>query len=101
MMQFTHTAPPPPPLHPNNGHGLGLGLFLDVGAARPWPGSFPTPSLSSSSKISLGNLNSTGCMEQLLVHCANAIEANDATLTQQILWVLNNIAPPTGTRTSA
>ncbi|CAN6176045.1 unnamed protein product [Urochloa humidicola] len=106
MMQFTHTAPPPPPLHPNVGHGgLGLGLFLDVVAgapraaasARPWPGttttSFPT---ASSSKISLGNLNSTSCMEQLLVHCANAIEANDATLTQQILWVLNNIAPPDG-----
>ncbi|CAD6217412.1 unnamed protein product [Miscanthus lutarioriparius] len=97
MMQFTHTAPPPPPLHPN-GHagGLGLGLFLDVRAPRaargPWPGSFPTPA----SKISLGNLNSTSCMEQLLVHCANAIEANDATLTQQILWVLNNIAPPDG-----
>jgi hypothetical protein len=35
-------------------------------------------------------------MEQLLVHCANAIEANDATLTQQILWVLNNIAPADG-----
>lgn len=35
-------------------------------------------------------------MEQLLVHCANAIETNDATLTQQILWVLNNIAPPDG-----
>ncbi|CAN6199645.1 unnamed protein product [Urochloa humidicola] len=106
MMQFTHTAPPPPPLHPNVGHGgLGLGLFLDVVAgapraaasARPWPGTttsgFPT---ASSSKISLGNLNSTSCMEQLLVHCANAIEANDATLTQQILWVLNNIAPPDG-----
>lgn len=94
MMQFTHTAPPPPPLHPNGHGGLGLGLFLDVGAprARPWPGSFPTPA----SKISLGNLNSTSCMEQLLVHCANAIEANDATLTQQILWVLNNIAPPDG-----
>lgn len=89
MMQFTHTAPPP--LHPTNGHGgggLGLGLFLDVGGG-PWP---PL----SSSKISLGNLNTTGCMEQLLVHCANAIEANDATLTQQILWVLNNIAPPDG-----
>ncbi|KAJ8765476.1 hypothetical protein K2173_014598 [Erythroxylum novogranatense] len=35
-------------------------------------------------------------MEQLLVHCANAIENNDATLAQQILWVLNNIAPPDG-----
>lgn len=35
-------------------------------------------------------------MEQLLVHCANAIETNDATLAQQILWVLNNTAPPDG-----
>ncbi|KAJ7952776.1 scarecrow-like protein 32 [Quillaja saponaria] len=35
-------------------------------------------------------------MEQLLVHCANAIESNDATLAQQILWVLNNIATPDG-----
>ena len=35
-------------------------------------------------------------MEQLLVHCANAIEANDVTLAQQLLWVLNNIAPPDG-----
>ncbi|KAE8772699.1 transcription factor containing protein, GRAS family [Hordeum vulgare] len=98
MMQFTHAAVTAPPLYPNGHHGLGLGLFLDVGAprARPWPaaGSFPT--LPPSSKISLGNLNSAGCMEQLLVHCANAIEANDATLTQQILWVLNNIAPADG-----
>ncbi|KAL5197617.1 hypothetical protein ABZP36_001129 [Zizania latifolia] len=100
MMQFTHTAPhPPPDLHPN-GYGLGLGLYLDVGEKRgaawqPWAAGswFPTP---PPSKISLGNLNSTGCMEQLLVHCANAIEANDATLTQQILWVLNNIAPADG-----
>lgn len=35
-------------------------------------------------------------MEQLLVHCANAIETNDATLAQQILWILNNIAPADG-----
>ncbi|KAF9682422.1 hypothetical protein SADUNF_Sadunf05G0107300 [Salix dunnii] len=35
-------------------------------------------------------------MEQLLAHCANAIESNDATLSQQILWVLTNIAPPDG-----
>ncbi|VAH44250.1 unnamed protein product [Triticum turgidum subsp. durum] len=98
-MQFTHAAVTAPPLYPNGHHGLGLGLFLDVGAprARPWPAAgslFPT--LPPSSKISLGNLNSAGCMEQLLVHCANAIEANDATLTQQILWVLNNIAPADG-----
>ncbi|GFQ06265.1 scarecrow-like protein 32 [Phtheirospermum japonicum] len=35
-------------------------------------------------------------MEQLLVHCATAIESNDATLAQQILWVLHNLAPPDG-----
>ncbi|XP_057960325.1 scarecrow-like protein 32 isoform X2 [Malania oleifera] len=35
-------------------------------------------------------------MEQLLLHCADAIESNDATLAQQILWVLNNIATPDG-----
>ncbi|KAM0833201.1 hypothetical protein ACQ4PT_064411 [Festuca glaucescens] len=101
MMQFTHAAVTASPLHPNGAHGLGLGLFLDVGAprARQWPaGGFAStpPPLPTSSKISLGNLNSAGCMEQLLVHCANAIEANDATLTQQILWVLNNIAPSDG-----
>ncbi|KAL4360509.1 hypothetical protein GQ457_04G017330 [Hibiscus cannabinus] len=56
--------------------------------ARPWPGF-----LTSKGVGSFGDAN---CMEQLLVHCANAIESNDATLAQQILWVLNNIAPPDG-----
>ncbi|XWS41798.1 hypothetical protein CRYUN_Cryun17cG0114000 [Craigia yunnanensis] len=56
--------------------------------ARPWPG-FPTSK-------GLGSFGDANCMEQLLVHCANAIESNDATLAQQILWVLNNIAPPDG-----
>lgn len=55
---------------------------------RQWPG-FPTPK-------SIGSFGDANCMEQLLVHCANAIETNDATLAQQILWVLNNIAPPDG-----
>lgn len=55
---------------------------------RPWPG-FP-------SSKALGNFGDANCMEQLLVHCANAIESNDATLAQQILWVLNNIAPADG-----
>ncbi|KAG6774065.1 hypothetical protein POTOM_021414 [Populus tomentosa] len=55
---------------------------------RPWPG-FPT-------SRSLGSFGDANCMEQLLVHCANAIESNNATLSQQILWVLNNIAPPDG-----
>ncbi|KAK2372556.1 protein SHORT-ROOT [Trifolium repens] len=35
-------------------------------------------------------------MEQLLVHCAIAIESNNATLAQQILWVLNNTTPQDG-----
>ncbi|CAL1372030.1 unnamed protein product [Linum trigynum] len=57
--------------------------------ARPWPGLLPTSK-------SFGNFGDANCMEQLLVHCANAIQSNDATLAQQILWVLNNIAPPDG-----
>ncbi|GMH24584.1 hypothetical protein Nepgr_026427 [Nepenthes gracilis] len=56
---------------------------------RPWPGF-----LTSSKE--LGSFGDVNCMEQLLVHCASAIENNDATLSQQILWVLNNIAPPDG-----
>jgi hypothetical protein len=55
---------------------------------RHWPG-FPTSK-------SLGSFGDANCMEQLLVHCANAIESNNATLSQQIVWVLNNIAPPDG-----
>ncbi|KAF8098479.1 hypothetical protein N665_0266s0047 [Sinapis alba] len=35
-------------------------------------------------------------MEQLLLHCATAIDSNDAALTHQLLWVLNNIASPDG-----
>ncbi|CAL9245075.1 unnamed protein product, partial [Arabidopsis halleri] len=57
---------------------------------RPiWPG-------FSSSKSLCGDVN---CMEQLLLHCANAIESNDATLAQQIIWVLNNLASPDGDST--
>ncbi|KNA07180.1 hypothetical protein SOVF_174310 [Spinacia oleracea] len=66
---------------------------------KPWPG-FPTPTsstLSSSSSLNINhNFTDANCMEQLLVHCAQAIENNDATPAQQILWVLNNIAPPDG-----
>ncbi|XP_027348637.1 scarecrow-like protein 32 [Abrus precatorius] len=57
---------------------------------RPWPA---TGFLTSKA---LTNFGDTNCMEQLLVHCANAIETNDVTLAQQILWVLNNIALPDG-----
>lgn len=53
------------------------------------------PSFSSSKSLS-GDAN---CMEQLLLHCANAIESNDATLAQQIIWVLNNLASPDGDST--
>ncbi|CAA7034617.1 unnamed protein product [Microthlaspi erraticum] len=57
---------------------------------RPvWPG-------FSSSKSLSGDAN---CMEQLLLHCANAIESDDATLAQQIIWVLNNLASPDGDST--
>ncbi|CAF2110669.1 BnaC08g48710D [Brassica napus] len=35
-------------------------------------------------------------MEQLLLHCATAIDSNDAALVHQLLWVLNNIASPDG-----
>ncbi|KAL6573024.1 hypothetical protein OROHE_002500 [Orobanche hederae] len=58
--------------------------------ADSWP-DFPTP--KSLSTAGFGNPN---CVEQLLVHCATAIETNDPTLAQQILWVLNNMAPPDG-----
>ncbi|PKU77690.1 scarecrow-like protein 32 [Dendrobium catenatum] len=67
---------------------------------QPWPDFFPSSSSSSSSSKShqLNNLsiNSTACMEQLLAHCAHAIDSHDATLAQQLLWVLHNIAPPDG-----
>jgi len=56
---------------------------------RPWPAGFPTSK-------ALTNFADANCMEQLLLHCANAIQTNDVTLAQQILWVLNNIASPDG-----
>ncbi|XP_002525254.3 scarecrow-like protein 32 [Ricinus communis] len=88
MMQFTET--PPQPLHqitPFSNSTMNKNQIYQ--RTRPWPG-FPT------SKALGNNFGDANCMEQLLVHCANAIESNDATLAQQILWVLNNIAPPDG-----
>ncbi|MCO5568974.1 hypothetical protein L7F22_022678 [Adiantum nelumboides] len=38
----------------------------------------------------LGMSQDAGCLEQLLVYCMTAIENNDATLAQQLVWVLNN-----------
>ncbi|KAJ6740438.1 SCARECROW-LIKE PROTEIN 32 [Salix purpurea] len=83
MMQFTET--PLPPLHQITTPISNPTMNKN----RPWPAGFPTSK-------SLGSFGDANCMEQLLVHCVNAIESNDATLSQQILWVLNNIAPPDG-----
>ncbi|XP_062180973.1 scarecrow-like protein 32 [Phragmites australis] len=35
-------------------------------------------------------------IQQLLLHCAAALESNDVTLAQQAVWVLNNIASSQG-----
>ncbi|KAL5082076.1 hypothetical protein RYX36_010497 [Vicia faba] len=43
----------------------------------------------------LGSLDGT-CIEKLLLHCASALESNDITLAQQVMWVLNNVASPLG-----
>ncbi|MBA0861119.1 hypothetical protein Goshw_024682 [Gossypium schwendimanii] len=84
MMQFSEI----PPLHQIPPFSIPTMNKNHIHRARPWPG-FPTSK-------GLGSFGDANCMEQLLVHCANAIESNDATLAQQILWVLNNIAPPDG-----
>ncbi|XWS29723.1 hypothetical protein CRYUN_Cryun24cG0054800 [Craigia yunnanensis] len=86
MMQFTE--PPSQPLHQITPFSIPTMNKNQIHRARPWPG-FPTSK-------GLGSFGDANCMEQLLVHCANAIESNDATLAQQILWVLNNIAQPDG-----
>lgn len=81
-MQFTETLAPQLLTSMNQKN--------QVHRTRPWPGLLPA---GPKTFTSFGDAN---CMEQLLVHCANAIESNDATLAQQILWVLNNTAPPDG-----
>ncbi|KAF5726431.1 GRAS family transcription factor [Tripterygium wilfordii] len=43
----------------------------------------------------LGSLDGA-CIEKLLLHCASALESNDVTLAQQVMWVLNNIASLVG-----
>ncbi|XP_072955754.1 scarecrow-like protein 32 [Typha angustifolia] len=43
----------------------------------------------------LGSLDGP-CIEKLLLHCAGALEANDITLAQQVMWVLNNVASSHG-----
>lgn len=43
----------------------------------------------------LGSLDGA-CIEKLLLHCASALEQNDVTLAQQVMWVLNNVASSLG-----
>ncbi|GFZ05562.1 GRAS family transcription factor [Actinidia rufa] len=55
----------------------------------------PQTSLSGALKGCLGSLDGA-CIEKLLLHCASALETNDVTLAQQIMWVLNNVASTQG-----
>ncbi|XP_057729481.1 scarecrow-like protein 32 [Arachis stenosperma] len=55
----------------------------------------PHSSLTGALKGCLGSLDGA-CIEKLLLHCASALESNDVTLAQQVMWVLNNVASPTG-----
>ncbi|KAF8414057.1 hypothetical protein HHK36_002056 [Tetracentron sinense] len=63
----------------------------------PSPSIFNTPqsSLSGALKGCLGSLDGA-CIEKLLLHCASALESNDVTLAQQVMWVLNNVASSVG-----
>ena len=51
--------------------------------------------LSGALKGCIGSLDGA-CIEKLLLHCAGALESNDVTLAQQVMWVLNNVASPVG-----
>ncbi|KAE9585651.1 hypothetical protein Lal_00009828 [Lupinus albus] len=55
----------------------------------------PHNPLSGALKGSLVSLDGA-CIEKLLFHCASALESNDITLAQQLMWVLNNVASPLG-----
>lgn len=61
--------------------------------------SLQNPSLRSSISGALtgclSNLDGA-CIEKLLLHCAAAVESNDVTLAQQVMWVLNNVASSLG-----
>ncbi|XP_058072962.1 scarecrow-like protein 32 [Magnolia sinica] len=52
-------------------------------------------SLSGALKGCLGSLDGA-CVEKLLLHCASALETNEVTLAQQVMWVLNNVASSLG-----
>ncbi|WCJ19513.1 GRAS family transcription factor [Euphorbia peplus] len=55
----------------------------------------PQSSISGALKGCLGSLDGA-CIEKLLLHCASALESNDGTLAQQVMWVLNNVASVVG-----
>ncbi|OIT00352.1 PREDICTED: scarecrow-like protein 32 [Nicotiana attenuata] len=55
----------------------------------------PQNSLTGALKGCIGSLDGA-CLEKLLLHCANALENNDVTLAQQVMWVLNNLASSNG-----
>lgn len=55
----------------------------------------PQNSLSGALRGCLGSLDGA-CIEKLLLHCASALESNDVTLAQQVMWVLNNVASSMG-----
>lgn len=55
----------------------------------------PPSSLSGALNGCLGCLDGP-CIEKLLLHCAAALEANDITVAQQVMWVLNNVASANG-----
>ncbi|KAA8526464.1 hypothetical protein F0562_008333 [Nyssa sinensis] len=61
------------------------------------PSLFNTPQSSLSGALT-GCLSSLdgACIEKLLLHCASALESNDVTLAQQVMWVLNNVASSVG-----
>ncbi|XP_024544610.1 scarecrow-like protein 32 [Selaginella moellendorffii] len=53
---------------------------------------WPLSGLSVRGISILRGSNDAACVEQLLLHCATALESSDTTFAQQIMWVLNNIA---------
>ncbi|KAK4368471.1 hypothetical protein RND71_012263 [Anisodus tanguticus] len=55
----------------------------------------PQTSLAGALKGCIGSLDGA-CLEKLLLHCASALENNDVTLAQQVMWVLNNLASSNG-----
>ncbi|KAF5948432.1 hypothetical protein HYC85_014389 [Camellia sinensis] len=78
-------------------------MKTELRGTRTTPISLQNPSLLSSAQSSLsgalkgclGSLDG-GCIEKLLLHCASALESNDVTLAQQVMWVLNNVASAVG-----